>query len=149
MVTTPLGRLIGDELRAARNRLNWTRREMLDYLPSGISEPTLGTYEQGSRSLSVVRMVELCWVLEVSAPDLLARSIQRATGVHVDLRTLARGLHPDLSPLRRWAGARLRALPPATSTIIFLGVPAIARMAELCGIPTPDLVSALLNGNEK
>jgi hypothetical protein len=121
---------------------------MIEFLPTPISEPTLGTYEQGSRSLSVVRLVELCWVLEVSAPDLLARSIQRATGVHVDLRTLARGLHPDLSPLRRWAAARLRAIPPAGSTIVFLGVPAIARMAEMCGISSNALVSALLNGNE-
>src|SRR6266540_6279974 len=105
MVSSQLGRLVGEELRAARNRHNWTRRDMIGYLSTPISEPTLGTYEQGSRSLSVVRLVELCWVLEVSAPDLLARSIHRATGIHVDLRTLARTLHSDLSPLRRWATA--------------------------------------------
>jgi transcriptional regulator with XRE-family HTH domain len=145
MVTGALARVLGDELRAARRLRHWTRKEVLRRLPSSISEPTLATYECGSRPLSVIRLVDLCRVLEVCAPDLLARAMDRTTGLPVDLHAIARDERAELQPLRRWARVRLRGTPAVTS----FAEPAVESLAELCGMSVADLDSALRNGKQK
>ena len=62
-----LSRTLGDELRAARNRSQLTRPDVLSRLTSPISESTLATYEYGSRPLSV--LAELC---EMRTADLVS-----------------------------------------------------------------------------
>lgn len=143
MLSGNLLRILGDELRAARTRRRWTRPDVLRRLASPISEPTLATYEYGSRSLSVLRFVELCHVLGLFAPDVLARCMRRAAGLPVDLHTAARVTRPELSPLRRWAQARLRFTRPGKPIVALLDPAAVARLAELCGMPAADLASAL------
>lgn len=100
-------------------------------------------YECGSRALSVLGFVELCHVLNLSAPDVLACSVKRAQGVPVALHAVAGNECPELSPLRNWARARQRFTRPGQPIVTLVDFPAVARLAELCEIPAFDLVSAL------
>ncbi|GAA3574813.1 helix-turn-helix domain-containing protein [Amycolatopsis ultiminotia] len=90
--------------------------------------------------------------------------------VRVDLRRVVAEAGPELTPLRRWADGRLRqngvpvpavSLPtgpagrpdpttPAAGTVsgtgsyeVSLDLAALERMAELCGLPTADLIGHL------
>jgi transcriptional regulator with XRE-family HTH domain len=147
MTDPTLARMLGDELRRARKSRGWTQPDLAAIVD--ISVPTLGTYELGTRSIGVQRFVQLCQVLEVSASDLLARSIQRAARAEhsdrlpVDLRLILRDERPDLAPLRRWALHRLSSVPDRGSTVVHFDLPAVMRLAELCGLSTPDLLVAL------
>ncbi|MGH3515829.1 MAG: helix-turn-helix domain-containing protein [Haloechinothrix sp.] len=139
-------RVLGDELRAARKNLGWTRKELNEKLQSEISLQTLATYELGTRQCSVVRLAEICLAMGVQPHDLLARVHTRLFGtpsqVRLNLRHIVDDEQPELLPLRRWATARLR--QPATSPEeIHLDPPALERMAELCGLTTADLLARL------
>lgn len=148
---TGFGRVLGDELRQARKQRGWTRkhlRERLAVVPL-ISVQTLATYELGTRSLTVERLVELCAVLQVSASELIARAVRRAACAEptdplpVDLHVVVRDRRPALSPLRRWAHCHLNAVPDGQPTVVHLAQAAVERMAELCGMTALDLMAAL------
>jgi transcriptional regulator with XRE-family HTH domain len=108
-------RAIGEELRRARNRVGWTRAELVERLHSDLRVHTYATYENGTRRCTVARFVEICSALEVPAPDILELAMQRAEinlrtiGLQVDLRALLEDKQAELKPLRRWATNRLRA----------------------------------------
>jgi transcriptional regulator with XRE-family HTH domain len=146
-MTTRLPGALGDELRQARKRLGWTRRELLRRANVDISLQTLATYELGTRSISVTRLVELCAALGVTAHELLARATQAEPRGHLrlNLRAVLRTDRAELEPLRRWARVLLATTPdmPATTR---LNPTATARMAELCGVGAGDLV-ALVDGS--
>jgi transcriptional regulator with XRE-family HTH domain len=139
-------RILGEELRKLRRRRGWTRKDLNEHLQSDISLQTLATYELGTRHCSVVRLVELCLAMDELPQDLLARVHQRMFAdepgrVRLDLATVVADERPELLPLRRWAEDRLR--HPGTPREVQLDHPAVERMAELCGIPTADLLSRL------
>lgn len=120
-----LQRTLGDELRRARRDRRLSRQAVLNQLGLGLSNQTLAAYEQGTRSLSVIRLVELADVLGVSALELLARALRRASRVEplvsqlpIDLAAVVRDETPALAPLRRWAKTRLGSLPDGTDTIV-------------------------------
>jgi transcriptional regulator with XRE-family HTH domain len=141
-------RILGDELRKLRRQRGWTRKELNQHLQSEISLQTLATYELGTRQCSVVRLVELCVAMDELPQDLLAKVHRRVVvdepgRVRVDLTKVIADGQPELLPLRRWAEDRLNRAAPMASTEIQLDLPALERMAELCGIPTVDLIGRL------
>ena len=141
-------RILGDELRKLRRSRGWTRKELNQHLQSEISLQTLATYELGTRQCSVVRLVELCVAMDALPQDLLARVHRRAFvdepgRVRVDLRKLVADAPPELLPLRRWAEDRLRRAADHGPTEVALDLPALERMAELCGLPTADVIASL------
>ena len=140
-------RILGDELRKLRRSRGWTRKELNQHLQSEISLQTLATYELGTRQCSVVRLVELCVAMDELPQDLLAKVHRRVFvdepgRVRVDLRKVVADASADLLPLRRWAEDRLRQAGEHGGEIA-LDLPALERMAELCGLPTVDLIARL------
>lgn len=141
-------RILGDELRKLRRSRGWTRKELNQHLQSEISLQTLATYELGTRQCSVVRLVELCVAMDELPQDLLAKVHRRVFldepgRVRVDLRKVVADAPADLLPLRRWAEDRLRQAGEQGGGEVALDLPALERMAELCGLPTVDLVARL------
>lgn len=143
-----LTHLLGDELRQARRHRHWSRKDLRGRLTHRVSLPALASYELGTRQCSVNRFVELCEALETAAPDLLARALRRLTsathagGLHVDLRPVIGDNSRKLCVFRRWAEQRLAATV-GSDTGVHLAAPAVERLAELCGVTTPDLVATL------
>lgn len=151
-----LSRILGDELRRARRRLGWTRKQLQSRLRSEISLQTLGTYESGTRRCSVARLFELCEALDVLTHDLLARVYERiqhldcAGRFALDLERVVRDQGSDLLPLRRWAHERLEHVGRDQPSAVFLGMSALEYMAQLCGVTTNELIWRLreLGGRE-
>ncbi|GAA1239831.1 helix-turn-helix domain-containing protein [Prauserella halophila] len=138
-------RVLGEELRKLRKQRGWTRKELNERLQSDISLQTLATYELGTRHCSVVRLVELCLALGEPPQDLLARVHRRVFGddpeqIRVNLAGVVADNSPGLSPLRRWAEDRLK---QSNSPEIQLDRSALEHMAELCRMPTAQLLTKL------
>jgi transcriptional regulator with XRE-family HTH domain len=70
-----VSRALGEELRRRREALGWSRARLVACLPSGIKDRTLMSYEDGTRNLTVVRLLEVCQGLGVPAPLLLNRAL--------------------------------------------------------------------------
>jgi transcriptional regulator with XRE-family HTH domain len=143
-------RVLGDELRKVRKARGWTRKDLQSRLGVDISLQTLATYELGTRQCSVVRLVELCAAMEELPHNLLERVHQRvfteqsvASAVLVDLSNVIKDEQSELLPFRRWALDRFNELPAHASTEIRLGLPALERLAELCGLDTVELIRRL------
>jgi transcriptional regulator with XRE-family HTH domain len=68
-------RMIGDEIRAARARVNLSREALA--AKSGISAKTIQRLENGERPADVLQMHALCEVFEIEITDLLGRAIAR------------------------------------------------------------------------
>jgi len=145
---TDLTHILGDELRQVRRDRRWSRKELRARLEHHVSLPALASYELGIRQCSVNRFVEICEALETAAPELLAHALRRLTsathidGLHVDLRPVINDNSRKLCVFRRWAQQRL-ATTPSTDTGVRLAAPAVERLAELCGVTTPDLIATL------
>lgn len=142
--------VLGDELRRARKALGWTRKDLQAHLDSEISLPALAAYELGTRTLSVIKLVELSLALRTSAPDLLARVHARLAPpptdtIDVDLRALARQQRPELEPVRGWAARQVRDLPTDRTSVVALHPAAIEYLAQLCHLPPNELVTALVS----
>jgi transcriptional regulator with XRE-family HTH domain len=140
--------LLGDELRHARKQRHWSRKELRSRLTGHVSLPTLASYELGTRHCPINRFVEICEALETTAPELLARVLRRsdhgteAGGLHIDLLLVARDKGSTFHAFRRWAQYRL-ATSSGAETSIRLATPAVERLAELCDLTTPALVTNL------
>jgi transcriptional regulator with XRE-family HTH domain len=145
-----LQRVLGDELREARKHRRLTRRDMLDQLGLDLSTKTLATYELGTRTLNVIRLVELADVLGVSAVEVLARALRRMSHVEpppsvlpIDLAAVVRDGTPALAPLRQWARAWLDSLPDRTDTVVRLKPDAVESLAEICAVNSGELARLL------
>jgi transcriptional regulator with XRE-family HTH domain len=147
--TVAYQRVLGDEIRSLRKQRGWTRKELNKRLQTEISLQTLATYELGTRQCSVVRLVEICHALDVPAHQVLARVHERFFGdapaghLTMNLTAVAATDDPRLVPLRRWAAGRLHALPPGVSPEVHLDLPALDNMAQLCQLPTVELIRTL------
>jgi transcriptional regulator with XRE-family HTH domain len=142
-------RVLGDEIRSLRKQRGWTRKDLNKRLQTEISLQTLATYELGTRQCSVVRLVEICHALDVPAHEVLARVHERFFGdtpaghLTLNLAAVAATDNPRLVPLRRWAAGRLHVLPPGASPEVHLDLPALENMAQLCQLPTVELIRIL------
>ncbi|MFJ8963165.1 helix-turn-helix domain-containing protein [Lentzea sp. NPDC102401] len=147
--TVAYQRVLGDEIRSLRKQRGWTRKELNKRLQTEISLQTLATYELGTRQCSVVRLVEICHALDVPAHEVLARVHERFFGdtpaghLTLSLTSIAATDNPRLLPLKRWAAGRLHALPPSASPEVHLDLPALENMAQLCQLPTVELIRIL------
>lgn len=145
---TAYPRVLGAELRRLRVARGLTRRELLRRLPDDLSVQTLATYELGTRTISVLRLVELCAALGTTAQDLLA-SIDQAIRplpdgvIRIDLRALANDPRSALAPARRWAASRLRQLPENAAGTTTLDRAAVEQLARLCDIAPVALLRSL------
>ncbi|PPK63220.1 helix-turn-helix transcriptional regulator [Actinokineospora auranticolor] len=66
-------RRLGAEIMTARQARGWNRSTLATALAS-TGEKSIRFYEQGRRRCSLYRLLEICDVLDVSAPDLLDRA---------------------------------------------------------------------------
>lgn len=126
------GRILGQEIRRAREGRGWSRAQLVERLPSGIGDRTLLSYEQGLRQLSVVRFVEISRALGVAASDLLARALEkardlRAFSMRVNLRAILRDQQDEFESVRRWARNRLASDPD--SLVVLLAPSTIRELA--------------------
>lgn len=143
-------RILGDELRRLRKQRGLTRRDLNHRLQSDLSLQTLATYELGTRQCSVVRLVEICLALEESPATLLARVGERYFGdttsgrLRVDLRKVVQADQRDLAPFQRWAAGKLaEGGDDGRPGEVSLGIGALERLAELCGLETVDLIARI------
>jgi hypothetical protein len=104
--------------------------------------------EHGTRQLTVLRLIEICWVLGVDAAALLTRGLQRARihvetmVLHVDLRELHRDSirSATFRPMAQWARNALNGHPNGIVTV----EPAVVRnLALFIGCPYLDLANYL------
>ncbi|MFC4855266.1 helix-turn-helix domain-containing protein [Actinophytocola glycyrrhizae] len=118
-------RVLGQELRTARETKGLTRIQLVAQLPSGIGDRTLLTYEHGIRQITVNRFVEICRALGVAAAEILDQALEkardlRAFSLRVNLTAVLRDQRDELAPIRFWAQRRIEdsssaevLLPPA------------------------------------
>jgi hypothetical protein len=142
-------RAIGEELRRARTTVGWSRPGLVNRMNSDLPVNTYACYEQGVRRCSIPRLVEICCILGVAAPELLGLALQRAGlgldaagGVRVDLNKVLADNQVRLRPLRRWARNRLQAEPE--QDMIRLDRDLIKELAIFLKLTPQDLLGALL-----
>jgi transcriptional regulator with XRE-family HTH domain len=112
-------RVLGQEIRRAREARGWTRAELVEQMPSGIGDRTLLSYEHGTRQLTVQRLIEVCTALGVAAVELLDQALRKARDLRtfsllVDLRAVIEDQQARFEPIRVWAKNRLQDSPNAT-----------------------------------
>ena len=139
-------RAVGMELRLAREANGWSRPQLLTRTPFTIGDRTLLSYEHGARQLTLLRFVQLCHALGVSAASVLSTALQRARA-HLDMLALRIDLHallcdttPEFQELHRWARYKLKR---HGSRVIDLPPTAVAELADFLNRPADDLASYL------
>jgi transcriptional regulator with XRE-family HTH domain len=145
-VANAVARAIGEELRRARDARGWTRAQVVALLPSGIGERTLLSYEHGTRQLSVLRLLELCDALGVTASSVLSLALQRARlllenlALQIDLHAVLNDQRPQDPPLAQWASNKLGRHPDG---IVELVPAAVLELADFMGYDQSDLAARL------
>lgn len=133
---------VGEELRRAREAKGWTRGYFVKQLPSGIGARTLLSYEHGTRHLTVLRLVEVCKVLETAAPHVLGLALQRARiclnrlALWVDLRLLVADNTTQFRSMILWAHNKLIEHPDG---IVEVTPSAVREMATMMSATHGDL----------
>jgi transcriptional regulator with XRE-family HTH domain len=141
-----ISRAIGEELRRAREAHGWSRLQLVERLPSGIGDRTLLSYEHGLRHPTVLRLIEIGHALEVAAPTLLARGLQRAR-IHVenlplavDLNALLHDENTAFRPMVQWARNTLNEHP---NGVVEIEAPVVRHLALFVGCAHLDLANYL------
>ena len=146
-------RILGHEIRRAREARGWTRLQLVARLPSGIGDRTLLSYEHGVRYLTVVRFREICRVLDVSASEILHRAGEiaqdlRAHSIKISLPAVLRDERVEFEPVRLWARNRLRDEPYAE--VLLLASVTVRELAMALGFSHGELAAYLAEfGSEK
>jgi transcriptional regulator with XRE-family HTH domain len=131
---TAIARAVGEELRRVREAKGWSRRYLVTRLPSGIGARTLLSYEHGARHLTVLRFVEVCRAMRVSAPDVLGLGLQRARlhlenlPLWVDLGALASDGTIEFRFVVMWAHNKLVQHPAGVVQVAPAGVDELATV---------------------
>lgn len=137
---------LGRELLALRLERHWTRAQLVQRLPSGLSAQAVASYEAGTRACTVERFVELCEALDMSPHDLLDRVQYRMahegvpSSLHIDLRALVDDGRSELLPARRWAETELA---HHAEPMRDLELAALESLATLCGVQVVELIRML------
>lgn len=124
-----------------------SRTDLVDLLPSGITDRTLLSYEHGARTLSVPRFIEICKGLGVAATEILEHALEkardlRALSIKVDLKAIQRDVRGELEPVRRWVRNRLRDEPD--TSVVLLPPVTIREMAAAFGLSHTALATYLV-----
>jgi hypothetical protein len=119
-----------------------SRGQLVAQLPSGIGDRTLLSYEHGARHLTVIRLIEICRVLDAAAPTLLNQALQRAR-IHlqnlallVDLRHLLNDRNEKFRPMHQWAKNKLNEFPGG---VVELPPSSVRELATFVGCGYQDL----------
>jgi DNA-binding Xre family transcriptional regulator len=142
-------RALGHELRRIRTARKWTRKTLLAEMRNDISTHTLAAYEQGTRTISVARLLAICTALEVHPATVLDQAQRDAFDtsecglVRVNLTMLAGATDPRLQQLHRWARTRASQLPSNREPVEELDTAALTSLAAVCGIDSTDLARSL------
>lgn len=139
-------RLLGREMRLAREARGWTRARLVERLPSGIGDRTLLSYEHGVRFMTVVRFFEICRVLEVRASAILDRAIEKTGSLpgysfKVNLRAILRDHQEGFESVRVWAAARLEETSNPELTVASTTV---REMSAVLGVAHSELAAYLV-----
>jgi transcriptional regulator with XRE-family HTH domain len=141
-----ISRAIGEELRRAREAEGWSRAQFVERLPSGIGDRTLLSYEHGTRHLTVLRFIELCNALDLTASTVLTQALQRAR-IHlqhlvlqIDLRFLLNDRSDKFRPMHQWARNKLNDFPDG---IVELPPPSVRELATFVGCTYTELANHL------
>jgi transcriptional regulator with XRE-family HTH domain len=141
-----IARAMGEELRRVREAHSLSRAQFCERLPSGIGDRTILSYEHGTRHMTLVRFIELCHALGVSAPSLLVSALQRAQiyldslAVKVDVRALQADRDPKFWTLTTWAHNKLIEHPGG---VVELAPSAVREIATMIGLPHEELTAYL------
>lgn len=141
-----ISRAIGEELRFAREATGWSRLQLVSFLPSGIGDRTLLSYEHGTRHLTVLRFIELCRALGVAAPTLLNHALQRARinlqnlVLQIDLRFLLNDQSDKFWPMHQWAQNKLNDHP---NGVVELPPSSVRELATFVGCTYTELANYL------
>lgn len=141
-----LARLLGREVRLAREARGWTRIQLVERLPSGIGDRTLLSYEHGMRFMTVIRLIEICRVLEVPAALILDRVMEKARDLRtysfrVNLRAIVRDKREGFDLVRSWAETRLR---ESSGPELTLASATVREMSAVLGIEHSELAAYLI-----
>jgi hypothetical protein len=116
-------------------------------LPSGIHFRTLGAYELGYRHFSVIKFIEICQILGVSASEMLDQVEARMQvdlqigPLRIDLHAVVQDGNPALEPLRTWARNRLDSGRP--EHVVTVEPDLVGEMAAFCGLTGQGLATHL------
>jgi transcriptional regulator with XRE-family HTH domain len=149
LTSDQVNRALGEELRRARTASGLSRAQVVADLVDDIHEQTLATYELGTRQCTVARLVQICRVLDLGAPDLLGLALQRAMvdlhllKVQVDLHAVLADDSEELAPMRLWAANRLALSALDGSATVHLDPGTVVEMAFLCGLTVDGLAKHL------
>lgn len=105
-------KVLGREIRRAREARSWTRDQLADQLPSGIGDRALLSYEHGLRFPSVPRFAEICRVLGVAGSEVLRRAEVESGdlsrhAVTVNMWAVQKDPTDGFSQVAEWARRRL------------------------------------------
>jgi transcriptional regulator with XRE-family HTH domain len=141
-----VSRAFGAELRQARELQGWSRVQVVQYMPSGIGDRTLLSYEHGTRLISAVRLIEVCRVLGADPPSLVREALQRARvsltnlNLRIDLRAVVKDPSEKYRPMRQWA---INCLNDHPSGVIEVEPVAIRHLASFVGCQYLELANYL------
>jgi hypothetical protein len=137
---------VGEELRRAREVRGWSRAQLVAMLPSGIGDRTLLSYEHGTRHLTFLRVLEICWALEVDPAMMTRRALQRARirlatlPLQIDLQALLNDPGDVYRPMVQWARNVLNEHP---SGIVEVEPAVVKNLAWFVGCSQRDLIKYL------
>jgi transcriptional regulator with XRE-family HTH domain len=136
---------LGRQLQCRRRRLSLSVNAVAARLP--VSGHAVHAYEQAGRSISVVRLYEICAVLRDRPSAVLAAVEDRVFGgpgaLCLDLVVLARSEHPWLRPASAWARTTWRTAARQGLRSVVVSAFALAQLAVVCGVRRNDLLVAL------
>jgi len=139
---------VGREIRSHRQRLGLTLHELASDLPDPApAAATVGTWELGTRNVTLARIVQACDRLGIQPHELFAAVDARLTGSAppvpiVNLWALAHTDRPELAVARAWALTLVQAGPEAP-IVARLPVYALPPLAALTGCSVTDLIAVL------
>lgn len=139
-------RAVGEEIERARKERGWSRTQLVARMPSGICDRTLLSYEDGTRNLTILRLVELCQALNTSVAGLMTMAFQRARiylenlALLVDLPALLDDETARFRPIHQWARNKLRR---QGSRVAEVQPSAVDELSDFVGCDRQDLAHHL------
>jgi transcriptional regulator with XRE-family HTH domain len=140
-------RILGQEIRRVRVSRGWSRTQLVERLRSGIGERALLSYEYGYRYITVVRLVEICRVLDIASSEVLRRASEKASDLRafslkVSLDAVIRDKQDGFEPVRLWAKNRLE--EDNSSSEVLLAPVTVREMAAVLGFSHDALATYLV-----